>query len=98
MSGSVTGAAYKVRWHPYLGVQFSWTGTPTGTISLEVSNAASPGASDWTALTISGLVHPSGSAGSHYIELQLSATWIRAVYTRTSGSGTLTARISGKGT
>jgi hypothetical protein len=99
MSGNITSTVTD-----NVGVELSWTGTPTGTFSVEVSvsyEQDSQGnvinAGSWNALTLNPTPVASGAAGSYYISLnQIEAPWIRIKYTRTSGSGTLTSYIATK--
>lgn len=93
MSGSLTSSVTNINFLDNIGIQLIFTGSPTGTFSVEVSNDNT----SWTALSLSPAPAASGSAGNQYIDLnQLSAAWIRTKYTRTSGSGSLTAYLSAK--
>ncbi len=90
----------------FLAVQGVWTGTPTGTLKLQGScdtgltiagNVTGSGVTNWTDIT-SATTAPSGSAGSGFIEVkETGLKWVRAVYTRSSGSGTLNVRFNAKG-
>lgn len=90
----------------YLAIQAVWTGTPTGTIKLEAScdlgrgnpgNLDGTGVTNWTDVP-SATLSPAGSASSGFIELKESGfKWARLVYTRSGGSGSLTARFNAKG-
>lgn len=90
----ISGASYDV----------SWTGTPTGTFSVQVSNTYSENvdgsvrnAGNWATVTLSNSVTASGSADNAVINLAGLETYaVRLVYTSTSGSGTLNAVICGK--
>lgn len=82
-------------------VQVSADYAPGGEVG---SGPANPG--NWIPLTLSywngtmfvtGTSIPTSVGSPIYLDLDfLSAPWIRAVYTNTSGSGTLTATITGK--
>lgn len=84
-------------------IQASFTGSPVGTLVLQGSNDAVPNAqftasppTNWTAITGSSTsVSSSGlflfNAGDVYYN------WIRAVYTPSSGTGTLTVVGNAKG-
>ena len=88
----------------FVGYDVSWTGTPTGTFTVEVSNTyeqsgqgvvLNPG--NWTALVLSATVTASGSAGNAYIDVRgISSDWIRLTYTPSSGTGVLNAVMSAK--
>ena len=78
----------------------SWSGTPSGTISLEVSNDSTDGVNGtWVAYTDVTLgTQPAGSTGKFGVSLaDIGYRWIRVVYTSSSGSGTLTVSATGKG-
>lgn len=89
-----TGASYDV----------SWTGTPTGTFSVQMSNTYSldakgavSNAGNWTTVTLSTPITAAGSADNALINLAgLEVYAIRLVYTRSSGTGTLNATIACK--
>ncbi len=89
-----------------IGFQFTWTGDAEGDFAIQVSldydqdsfgNILSAG--NWAPITLSPAPAAAGSAGSAYVDLnQLSAPWIRGVYTSTfleSGSITAVADVSG---
>ena len=92
--GFVSGASYDL----------AWTGSPTGTFSVELSNTYSlnadgtvNNAGQWTPVALSSPITASGSPDNAFINLAgLEAYAIRLTYTRTSGSGTLNATICGK--
>ena len=104
MSGNVTSAVTNIQYVDNVGIELSWTGTPTGTFTVEVSvsyEQDSQGnvinAGSWNALTLNPTPTASGSAGSFYISLnQIEAPWVRVRYIRTSGTGVLTSYICTK--
>lgn len=77
-------------------IQAIWTGTPTGVFSIQSSldysengdgSVKNPGT--WDDLGI-GVVAPSGSSGSAFVDMALTGIfYIRVVYTNSSGTGTL---------
>lgn len=87
-----------------IGIQLVFTGTPTGTFQVQISadyNQDNYGnvlnAGDWTPITLSSSPVASGSAGNVYIDMaELSAPWLRVVYTKVSGTGTLNVWVTGK--
>jgi hypothetical protein len=98
---SLTLASYSV----------SWTGTlVVGAFSVQASNDFSidpegrvQNAGTWNTLTLNYGGSPvtsipvSGGSGTGFIDLDPTAAYaIRLVYTRTSGTGTMTATIVGK--
>jgi hypothetical protein len=83
-----------------------WTGTPTGTFSVEVSNQydpqTNPTPNDWTqyTLTIPAGVQPAGAYPTAGSGIDLAPTSFRAArlcYTNASGAGVLTSRAHVKG-
>ena len=73
-------------------MSFVWTGTPTGTLTVETS----PNNTDWVTLTGSSQA-TSGAAGSFTVNQSGSGhRYIRGVYTRTSGTGAITTYFTGK--
>lgn len=104
-TASITSLASKIEFMDNIGVQLSWTGSPVGNFQIQVSvnhnqdiNGNVITAGTWVPLLFSGVANIASSVGSPiYIDLnQMSAPWIRVVYTKSSGSGTLTGHICGK--
>lgn len=101
LAGSVTSTPTVIRKQDNCGILVSWTGTaPVGVITIEVSNdydADHGVAGTWIALDFGTPIAISGATGSADISInQLPFSNIRAVYTRTSGTGTLIALLSCK--
>jgi len=71
------------------GIEITWTGTPTGTIQILVSNSGI----NFYPLTFSpALGQPSGIAGGYFISLNaIPCQYVMFQYTNSSGSGTITA-------
>jgi hypothetical protein len=82
----------------FYDIQFS--GTPTGTFSVEVSTAYDPLTNPnaiFIPLVLSPVPVASGTSGSIGIDVnQEGAQWIKLVYTNISGTGVLNAWVSGK--
>lgn len=70
------------------GLEVTWTGTPTGTISILVSNSGI----NFYALTFNPtLTQPAAAAGGYAVNLnQLPFRYMLIQYTNASGAGTLT--------
>ena len=77
-----------------VGLEVTWTGTPTGTISIIVSSSGN----QFYALTFDpALAQPAGSAGGYAISLnQLPFLYYAVQYTNSSGSGNLTVTVCQK--
>lgn len=104
MASTITSNPTNIIGLESVGYSVAWTGTPTGTFSVQISNdyaQTSTGsvynAGTWTTLTLSGTPAASGSASNGYLDVYgCSAAWMRLVYTASSGSGNLTAVVAGK--
>lgn len=111
MSTNLTSDVSALTLVSMLTYQFVWSGTsPVGTVAIECSsdyevNAAGEvvNSGTWTPMTVSYLgtsvqtIPLSGNSGSGVIDITLtSVPFIRAVYTATSGTGTLNVLASGK--
>lgn len=72
-----------------INIEFTWTGTTTGTIEVLVSNSGK----NFYALTFTPpLTQPAGAGGGYDINItQLSAKYIMLRYTNASGTGTIAA-------
>lgn len=76
------------------GIELTWTGTPTGTFSIMVSNSGI----NFYALTFNPvLAQPAGSAGGYVISLTaIPFQYMFIQYVNASGSGTVTAYSQAK--
>lgn len=93
MGASFTSAATNVTYTDVVGYQLKWTGTPTGTFDVE----ATVDGSNWEALTLSPAPQATGGAGGTLISLnQIPYAQVRLKYTRTSGTGSLSAWVMTK--
>ncbi len=105
-STTVTSEVTNVEGLDNIGIQLNWSGSsPIGTFAVQVSadyaqdylgNVTNTG--NWVALAISPAVAATGtSPDTAFIALnQVPAPWIRVVYTRTSGTGTLQGYLTAK--
>jgi flagellar basal body P-ring protein FlgI len=93
-SGDLTGPSTNIQNLDNIGYQINMTGTMTGVFSVQVSADNT----NWVSLTLNPpLSVASGSPTNIYADInQISAPWIRLIYTHTSGSGTVNAFITGK--
>ena len=93
MAGSLTSSTTNVAYTDNVGYHCVWTGTPTGTITVE----ASIDGTNWDSLTLSPTISTGGAASSTLISLnQLPYELVRLKYTRTSGTGTLNVVVMTK--
>lgn len=102
---TVTSKATNILYLSTIAYQWNFSGTPTGAFSVQVSldyaqdsqgNISNAG--NWNTLTLTGSPAAAGSAGSQAANIPtLGFPWIRTVYTKSSGTGTLNVYISGKG-
>lgn len=87
---------------PGMSYDLVWTGTPTGTFQVQVSNSYQQNpdgsvkvAGNWQTLPTSSFTGtypvPAGSAGNGFLDIVgTQAAWVRLQYTAVSGTGTLT--------
>jgi hypothetical protein len=103
-SASITSPATCIEWLDNIAIQLNFTGSPVGTFQIQVSvdyaqdiGGKVTNAGNWVAVTLPSSPVAAGAPGQIIIDLnQLASPWIRVVYTRTSGSGSLNSFISGK--
>jgi len=101
---SITSAVTNITYLDNVCIELVFTGSPVGTFSVQGSldhqqdalgNIITAG--NWVSLTLSPAPVASGSADQIVIDLnQLSFPYIRVVYTKTSGTGTLNGWIGAK--
>jgi len=94
------GSGFRVKDGSRMSIQAFWTGTLTGTISIEASLNSTDGVNgNWTSLTVT--LHgaqPAGSAGSLMVDpITVAAPWLRVRWTFVSGAGNITVYLCGKG-
>lgn len=108
MAASINGPATIINLIPGISYDIVWTGSPVGTFSVQVSNTYSQSASgavasagSWSDLPpaafVGTLPAPAGSAGNGFIDVVGTEAYaVRLVYTRTSGTGSLTVVAAAK--
>lgn len=104
MASSITSTVTILNQISMISYDIKWTGAPTGAFSVEVSNTYEENvdgsvrsAGNWTPLVLTSPVNAVGSPDNGFIDVVLTAGYsIRLVYTATSGTGTLNAKIAGK--
>jgi hypothetical protein len=91
---TVTSATFNANNVDNIGIQVSFTGTPTGTLAVQCSidNV------NFLPLTFNPVLsQPAGSPLSYLIDLtQVAFPYLNVSYTNASGSGTLTVYLSAK--
>lgn len=96
------GAGTRIKVAARLSIQAIFTGTLTGTISVEASDNSTDGVNGtWTPVTVTlaGGAQPAGAAGSLLIDpLTVAAAWIRTRWVFVSGAGNISIYLCGKGT
>jgi len=95
VSSTNTYYSSKISGSLYLSLQLAWTGTPTGTFTVQGSDKAEPNEAndtDWYSITPTGApTNPAGSASSTSGRVnEFNCLWKRVKYVNSSGSGTLT--------
>lgn len=104
MATDITSDPQEIILQDNIGIQLHWTGAPVGTFDIQISgnhkedqNGNVLVAGDWVTLALSPAIVAAGSADDAYIDLnQMSAMYMRVVFNRTSGTGTLDAYVVGK--
>lgn len=95
LSANVTTDITNVQFLDNIGIQIAWIGTaPVGEIFVQTSNDyivnLIPGT--WTDLDFGTPINITGNSGNHIINInQVPFVAIRLFYSRTSGTGTMTA-------
>lgn len=110
MAGSLISSPTILQSLSKIAYQAVWTGTsPVGTISIQGSenyslnpNGQVNNTGTWTTLTLAyngtlvTSVPVTGNTGDALIDLETGIYALRLIYTRTSGTGTITVTTSGK--
>lgn len=104
MSSSITSPVFICRFLDNVGIQLHWTGTPTGTFTVQTSTDHEEDnqgnvhvAGTWITIPLSSSITAAGSPDDAKIAInQIDGSYLRLVYTRASGSGALNMFINGK--
>jgi hypothetical protein len=94
MAGVISSSIQNVSNFDNIGLQVTWTGTPTGIIQV----LGSVDGVTFYALTFNPvLTQPAGSAGGYLIDLnQFPWPFLQVTYAQTSGAGTLDVWLNSK--
>lgn len=111
MAASITSGVTVLQSLSDFSYEITWTGTsPVGTISMQVSNSytlapdgSTAVAGTWSSVpveiddgSVATTVPVAGASGTIYIDVSKHAGYaVRLIYTRVSGTGTMTAVIKG---
>lgn len=92
-TATVTSSTTDIRFLDNIAVELVWTGTPTGTFDFQ----GSLDNSNFVSVSVSPAIAATGAADKALVNFEgLAFAYFRVVYTKTSGTGTLTAYICGK--
>lgn len=101
MSADINSNPTQIEWVFGYSIQCVMTDAPVGTLKLQASNDFDPGRPNLAPTNWSDIANTSqavNGAGIAFYNIPDSMyRWVRLVYTFTSGTGTLTARIQTKG-
>lgn len=95
MSGAIVGPSTNVAFIDNITLVAEWAGSaPVGQVDVQVQN----GNSAWSTLTLTPAFAISGASGNANAQITLGGfEKMRVIYTATSGTGTLTVWVAGKG-
>ncbi len=96
MSGDLASDPVTTEFNDNVGIQVTWTGTPTGVLDVQVSmDITNLG---WQSVPFDpSPSQPAGADGSNWYEInQTPAGFVRLIYTAASGAGVLKAKIAAK--
>lgn len=105
MATSATSTIVEIKNQDNVGVQLHWTGVPVGTFDVQISSDYSvdiegnvQNSGHWVSLALNPAITAAGSADDAYVDLnQMSAQYVRVVYTAGSGTGVLSGIVVAKG-
>lgn len=95
IGSSQTSSEIEVGQSDYGSIFLSWTGTsPVGVLEVQAKNGEK---GTYRALDFGSAINITGNSGSHDILLnEMPFTHLKLVYTRTSGTGSITANVTFK--
>lgn len=93
ISSSQTSAEIEVGQEDYGSIYVFWTGSsPVGALTVQAKNGTN---GTYRSLDFGSAISISGASGAHDLILnELPFTHLKLVYTRSSGSGSLTANVT----
>ena len=107
LAATISSLITNINMIPIVSYTVVWTGSPTGTLVVQVCNdyVPSPGgvlippvnAGSWKTLTTPSSVSLGGAGGSTFLDVPVTAAaWIKLLYTSSSGTGNINATLAGK--
>jgi len=105
MSGNLTSKVTIIQNLSLVSYAVTWSGaSPVGSVSIQVSNDYAQNADGsvrvagtWNTLPLSAPTDVSGNTGNGFIDIDANAGFaLRLIYTFVSGTGSMTAIVSGK--
>lgn len=100
MATSLESAPTNVLFVDNINCQLNYTGTPTGTFTVQVSSDYDPNtatAGNWIPVDFGQVIGAAGSGDQIILDMnQLPAPWMKVVYTSVSGTGTLNMYLTAK--
>lgn len=97
MAADCASFAYLVSQGVWFAIQAVWTGSPVGNLKVQFSNDLTDNptkVTNWTTASTQAI----SAAGDYTADIQSGAKWVRLLYSRTSGTGTITStRVNTKG-
>jgi len=103
-SANIISDVIEIKQQDNVGMQLKWDGTVAGTFDFQVSmdyaedingNVTNPG--NWITLTLSPPIVAVGAPDDAYVDFnQLSAPYMRVVFTNVAGAGILNCLVVGK--
>lgn len=105
MASNITSKVVEIKQQDNIGIQLHWTGAPSGAFDVQISSNHSEdsfgnviNAGNWISLVLDPVIIAAGTPDDAYIDLnQMSAMYVRVIYNRSSGSGTLDGYVVAKG-
>lgn len=92
MSGNLTSNSQGLIFMLSASIQAVWTGSPTGNLSIQISNDNI----NWSTYTGSSTA-VSGAGNFMWNLLTTPYPWVRVIYTASGGTGSLNISVNGKG-
>lgn len=96
MSNDLRSNWFNVRGYVGYSIQSTYTGSPNGTLKIQVTNEDPENSPNWIDLADSDIAISSAGSYMHNVEIAYYS-YIRLFWTVTSGSGSLSASLVVKG-